>query len=838
MSVSVKGAMTDMMTISNPETAPLGRIGELTTDLINLFVSAPAPTASTTASPAEKENAARTAALSPALSRARQTPSLSAPPLTTPTGCAMHDSVNTAFVVSDLHGQTARLDLVLSRIKELALRAKRYGNQIHIAFLGNNMPSRHAGAKDMGVTLLEYSRKGIPDLEIETGGVHVIAGSHELRYLRLVDRGEAGEMTTDRAKIPAVLLNGPPLAGVSECSTYEQALLDAFGEGALKQYFQYAAKHNSVQPEEDLLCVAMWLKLEALVAMGLHFEYQSPDAPGLVRVLLAQFASKTSTDNETRAMINTYIADDAMRCQANDRSWLVRQLTRHLSGGPDGIYLNAKGSAIAPFCQVALDVITSYVRDIALPLLAESKLVDLVLPPKGDSIEYGLWLMNFRTVDGSCMQRLPVDATVVNGVPVVSWQSDTTTTAPIEWMNSFNAYLSRAVDGSASPAELRTLNALSFDPKRSDPSHNTGCPPLTKMVTRRSLRPVIGVVGGLMSRPFGTCQRTLDIEVGKGRATTKRTTSWWVNVDTSAYTPCTAWTALSWCHNTQTLLTPPELHVDRSVTLSDWQFDVGCTLSALVQFAETDLSANKLLPSKPWEKTFGTMSGMVGPLVKAGREDEELLRAVWWSTRVNDSKRHNTNKQDTDTSDGEDNAPPPDVLTFLPEAYLRQVLVDYYVDTLPNSPGWRCAGAITGFLTLPDDTIVPMRVPGLSASEELDAAKAMGPRIWRLPWRGLRDATQDVNRGVGVLKHMMGAPSEWTRGASEKNAFLPGMRIKSPAGERVFYTCTSTLDPLNGLALCWRFAPGGGGALPTLDIDNGRDGQQAPLETVRKAPDE
>jgi hypothetical protein len=329
------------------------------------------------------------------------------------------------------------------------------------------------------------------------------------------------------------------------------------------------------------------------------------------------------------------------------------------------------------------------------------------------------------------------------------------------------------------------------------------------------------------------CQRTLHIDIGEENVTTKRTTSWWVNVDTSAYTPNTAWGALSWCHNTQLLLTPPELHMDRSISLLDWQFDVGCTLSALVQYTETDLLENKLNPSKPWERMFGTMSGTIGPLIRAGRDDSELLRAVWWSTRKG---RHHTNSKEAglDAETPQEEPSPPDVLTLLPEAYLRHVLVDYYMDTQPDPSGWRCAGVVSGFLVLPDDAIVPMRVPGLSASEELDAAKAMGARIWRLSRCELREATQNTNERVDTLKQMMEAPPEWTRGgSSEQKLLTPGMQINSVAGKHIFYTSTSTRDPLTGLALRWTFAPGGP-VLPTLDVDNAPGGQQATLETVSK----
>ena len=91
---------------------------------------------------------------------------------------------------------------------------------------------------------------------------------------------------------------------------------------------------------------------------------------------------------------------------------------------------------------------------------------------------------------------------------------------------------------------------------------------------------------------------------------------------------------------------------------------------------------------------------------------------------------------------------------LLPEAYVRYVLNDYYQDMIGSmSLGAR---AVTGFLVLEDTWMVPMRLPDVSEAEQIDAAKQLGARLWKMPASSAGGST----RG-DVLECMRAAPKPW-----------------------------------------------------------------------------
>lgn len=271
---------------------------------------------------------------------------------------------------------------------------------------------------------------------------------------------------------------------------------------------------------------------------------------------------------------------------------------------------------------------------------------------------------------------------------------------------------------------------------------------------------------------FGTVRHTLQINK---KSLMRTPVDYWMDVGITS--DSLYWAVNTWCYSTAKAMNMHKsLMLDRTPNISDLQYDVNCTLGSLVQHSER---ANALTPPVyPWAN-FGRLRGQLGPCVDAGRGGQEILRVVHWTTM---------------------DPTVPDVVMLLPEQYVRYVLHDYFQELVSVVDlGSR---AVSGFLVLDDESIVAMRVPGLSPVEQMHANEAMGVRLWKLP-TGNKSAS-------GALGDIAAGP------------FVPGNRINS-AGRHIFYTHTTSADPLSGLYVKWVFAPGhcaDAKDMPTLDIAN------------------
>jgi hypothetical protein len=298
--------------------------------------------------------------------------------------------------------------------------------------------------------------------------------------------------------------------------------------------------------------------------------------------------------------------------------------------------------------------------------------------------------------------------------------------------------------------------------------------------------------------PFGMIKSTLTIERRTLLSTTAET---WMDVgvvDTGV-----SWAVQTWCYGTTKAMNAHTLPMlDRTPSIAELQYDVSCTLSSLVQHADRAQGALEP-PSHPWAN-FGDMRGVLGPCVVAGREGQEVMRVICWTS---------------------ENAPA--VTLLLSEAYVRHVLSDYYQERLGAiSLGGR---AVSGFLALSDEDEIPIRFPDLSEAEQSYATQAFGSRIWRTG----RGSASSRDSCLGALKDMQSAPASWRSllsyavegsDSSSADALRPGQRVHSSSGAAVFYVHTTSADPLMGLSVRWVFAPkeGATGArdMPTLDVAN------------------
>lgn len=244
-------------------------------------------------------------------------------------------------------------------------------------------------------------------------------------------------------------------------------------------------------------------------------------------------------------------------------------------------------------------------------------------------------------------------------------------------------------------------------------------------------------------------------------------------MDVGAESDSLYWATLSYCGSTKKALAAahkPPLP-DRTRDAAELQRDVNVTLSSLVQHEHrVDALA---LPIEPYAVPE-RLVGQIGPIVRAGRKDDEVLRAIQFSAPGAD-----------------------DVLMLVPELYVQLALKRHHQEAVATDRGRR---AVAGVLVLRDEDAIQLKVPDVSASEQADAAAKMGTRIWRLPPR---------RREAGAVAEAI----------ARANPAMAGWRLAAPPGVAMFYTATDAADPFAGLRVRWTFAPGSATRdMPTLVV--------------------
>ena len=407
--------------------------------------------------------------------------------------------------------------------------------------------------------------------------------------------------------------------------------------------------------------------------------------------------------------------------------------------------------------------------------LQACKLVEC-LGPEGMDKEGtgGMWLKCTSTQGGAMVGKMPgIGVNGANGPRAewIPWQGERPLTK-IAWKDELN----------------RRWSEVASDPKalRDDPN---ACARWQFWMTLglqsaldEELLPAAGLdlgTNGSMAvfarhtAAFGTVRHTLQIN---RESLMKTPVDYWMDVGITS--DSLYWAVTTWCYSTRKAMNLHKLPMlDRTPNLSYLQYDVNCTLGSLVQYSEC---ADALTPpTYPWAN-FGRLRGQLGPCVSAGRDGQEILRVVHWAT--------------TDPT-------VPDVIMLLPEQYVRYVLQDYFQELVSVVDlGSR---AVSGFLVLEDEYIVAMRVPDVSEAEQIHANETMGVRLWKLP-----TGNKSTSEALGGI-----APGP----------LVPGQRIEPAAGRHIFYTHTTSADPLSGLHVKWVFAPGDHADakdMPTLDIAN------------------
>jgi hypothetical protein len=177
-------------------------------------------------------------------------------------------------------------------------------------------------------------------------------------------------------------------------------------------------------------------------------------------------------------------------------------------------------------------------------------------------------------------------------------------------------------------------------------------------------------------------------------------------------------------------------------------------------------------------------------------------------------------------------------LMLLPEAYVKLMMQNYDQDLrrAVDNPPILCS---QGFMVLPSEEAVPIKVPGVTLDEQCYVANAMGPRIWTLCKRGVRSCFQVDSHHKAALSSMAKSLPPWMdllRYQLEPNTqtdLRPGDQVPSGPERTILYTSTSSLDGLAGLCVRWTLATAQSN-LPTLDVDNeSEEGVQSLFEVVR-----
>lgn len=310
--------------------------------------------------------------------------------------------------------------------------------------------------------------------------------------------------------------------------------------------------------------------------------------------------------------------------------------------------------------------------------------------------------------------------------------------------------------------------------------------------------------------PFGVVDHTIRWHLGATRGEKKR--AWpepaarWSS--TGGGPASVYWTVTTWCGSTRAALRATESlpALAPNTDEDELQWEVDRTVESLATY-----EVGGQTPFRDPE-TFGTLKGVLGPVVHAGRDNAQPMRAVWWTLA----------------------ARPGGVLMLLPEAYVRMAIESYPAQT-PTAHGsaFLC---VQGFLVLADADALPLTFGDrVEPGEALEEARALGARLW-IPNGATAAEAHHALADVDAAATIAGPlPSFRTRRDSDAarvtTELVPGRRIKGTPGRTIYYTSTSSEDTLSGLRVRFLRREDSRGTWLTLDVDTHADGAQLSYES-------
>lgn len=287
----------------------------------------------------------------------------------------------------------------------------------------------------------------------------------------------------------------------------------------------------------------------------------------------------------------------------------------------------------------------------------------------------------------------------------------------------------------------------------------------------------LGVVSGITAttqKSIPTMQQTREWIVSDAHCWPD-TQSHWSEV-TSNGTP--AWAVSTSCSKMVSALSVPPVKLDRQLTHADLQYDVSLTLASLL--SQTS-------------HTFESLKGVIGPVVLAGRDENEPMRVIEWQT-------------------ASDHA----LVMLLPETYMQIAFADYNngSDAGTAVPQW-----LSSFLCLENKNVIPLKVNGCAAEAE-DIVAQMGPRLFSLPSQNesvidTEAVMQALHRAETVRENLVYTTQQDAR-LTQQVEYGKRVSNTTTGTHSVFFTNTPSNDHLTGLRVRWVFAADRP-TMPTLD---------------------
>lgn len=663
-------------------------------------------------------------------------------------GCSAHALTRTVVVAGNFEGDATRLGVVMHQSKDIAVKAASHNNRVCYAFLGNVVPDVHTSTQGGGGTgsferIVEMARMGISVAEgvvVMPEDVTLIAGSRELAWLRLANVSSSREVTR---------FDDPRAQSVLLRQT---PFSDAAGISKLPAWISHNESLGKMpRPStENTTAVLMLLKLISMTQNTMN-------APGLVR----SFTSKLMEEGVGDAVAFMSLSDFLYGFGGTVAEGVYKLIH------PVDNELTPEGLGLMPAAKMVVDEILTFATTTFTTYMRKSKLVHCISDMDAMGGNGGLWLASNGTDGGNMVGKIPsgVDkdtlATKWVKGPVfkVQWASDINkqfaeffkrfTNGDVD-SNVYDSYIAMSMASHVAPLPLSGLRA----------GPTSSCQ---------------GVVAD-NSTPFGTINRRIlvDGDANANEADIVGVLESWSNINTDAYTPSTFWSVATWCGGTQRDLMVDRPPVNHSEPMTSHLYNVSVTLASLLSTRVGD--------KKVSDFGLSHISGLVGPVVATSASHKQPMRIV--------SFTH------------------PDIesafVVQLPEAFV-QFCLDYYsydFDSLkrPGEPHL----ASEGFVALPDESAVPLDLPGLSEPEVALLRSDLGTRVWALPKKRSEKGIASFNA------------SDYNAIAAMRESDGPQRSIVIP-GYTVFHTRLTDSDPFAGLHIGLAKVPGL--ARMTIDTD-------------------
>lgn len=730
------------------------------------ILDAPVPCLSPVAKPQNREPAATRSppsvtAVLPAVV-APSKPSSAPPAAVAEIGCGAGSDTRTVISMGNFEGDGTRMSVVAEQTIRVATKAAARGNRVCYAVMGNVVPDVHhaasnGGNEDDSLTraLQMATRVGVnlgSGFKVSPEDVTLIIGPRELGWLRLINPVSSKREITrfDDPDAMSILRRKTLLHDRVDATTLPTWLAHDTSLGLFGQVMK-----------PNVLAVAMLLKLVSVSQMTMN-------APGLVKVFAQKLSNRNHGDPVSYISLFSFLDTYNGTIEAG--------MERLITGGEkedEELELTMEGLGLMPAAKDVVNEVLEFASTEVKAYLKKGKIAHCVINGDANGGDGGLWLSNVGTEDGRMVGNLPVGI-ASEGIAVAykAIESD-----KVAWSKQFNrtfrSFLRRFDAGDVDDNLFKAYIATAVA------SHNT---PLPLKNLRTDTHSSCQGVCSNTSTPFGTIQRRVLVDGSMSAGVESdlvRVLESWSGINTDAYTPSTYWSVATWCGGTQADLEAPMPLFNRSEKMSTHLYNVSVTLASLLSTPVGDRSVGDF--------GFEGLNGLLGPVVSA-------------SAHGSANGIHQPVRLVSFTHESIDSA----FVLLLPEAFVQASLDYANYDIERYTRGNEPFMSVEGFVALPDESAIPLNLPGLSAAE-VDGIRAdLGTRVWALPKKrsekGIASFTTADYAAISAMRKS---------DASSRTLTIPGYKI--------LHTQQGSLDPFSGLNVGLARVPGK--ARMTLDTD-------------------